>query len=50
MSCKFSDFSGKCTQFDADFLLDNMGYDKDGNCMVEDDENPLNSCEDFEER
>lgn len=48
MGCTYCDFNGKCDQFDPDLAMDGMGYDDDGNCVVEDDLDPAMSCEGYE--
>lgn len=47
MSCNFSDFNGKCEFFEDGV---ERPVDKEGCCLCEDDENPIDSCEDFQER
>lgn len=48
MSCKFSDPNGFC-QLIGDGIERN-GCDTDGACICEDDEEPLDTCEDYVER
>ena len=52
MSCKYSDFEGKCTLWDADDTFEHIANscDEKGYCSVEDDPDPSVSCEDYEER
>jgi len=45
MGCKFSNFNGKCT---LDGNIGIIGTDEEGNCVVEDDPNPEDSCESYE--
>jgi len=47
MSCKYGNFDGVC-QFFGDGI-ERFGCDEEGNCICEDDENPLDSCEDYVE-
>jgi hypothetical protein len=46
MGCKYSDYNGKCNFFDGVMYIG--GCDKEGNCECEDDENPEDTCLDFE--
>lgn len=46
MSCKFSDFDGKCTIFDPE--IECMGVSDEGHCICQDDEDPGYSCENYE--
>ena len=48
MSCKYSDFNGVCQLFGDG--MERPGCDEEGYCVCEDDEEPLDSCEDYEER
>jgi len=52
MSCIFSNFNGTCQYFDEnntdDAFPNGMGYDNKGICVVEDDPNPEDSCQNFE--
>lgn len=48
MGCIYSQFEdGKCEIWSKDVY--SSGCDKNGVCVVEDDPNPEDSCEDFEE-
>jgi len=47
MSCKYCDFDGKCQLFNPHF--EQFGVDEDGYCICEDDENPEETCEDYDE-
>jgi len=47
MSCKYSDFDGIC-QFFGDGI-ERTGYDEEGYCICEYDENHSDLCEDYEE-
>lgn len=53
MTCQYSDFNGKCTLWDDtsiqfDHIVDSC--DSEGYCLVEEDEDPIKDCEDYEER
>jgi len=48
MSCKFNNFQGICDLFGDG--IERSGYDGEGICICDDDEEPLDSCEDYEER
>ncbi len=48
MSCKFNDRDGKCEIFDGSIEM--PGVDENGICICEDDENPGDTCEDYQER
>lgn len=53
MSCRNSNFDGKCDLWDdTDLMFEHIANscDSDGICLVEDDEYPSMSCEDYEER
>ena len=53
MSCRFSTFDGVCELWDAeDIQFEHIvnSCDEEGYCLVEDDEDPRMSCEDYEER
>ncbi len=47
MSCKFAEEDGKCPFADDGI---ERPVDKNGICLVEDDPNPEDSCEDYQER
>jgi len=49
MGCIYNDFNGKCTFFDEEVNDPNLGTDKEGNCICEDDECPTNQCTYFED-
>lgn len=53
MSCVNCNLDGICIMFDKESFIkrdedseldSEYGYDKDGNCLVEEDEEPLESC------
>ena len=46
MGCVYSDFDGLCTLWSPN--IESKGTDINGYCIVEDDEDPLQSCEDYE--
>ena len=51
--CKFLDYDGKCQLWeDRDIMFEHIANscDIEGHCLVCDDEDPLLSCEDYEER
>ena len=48
MGCKFSDFEGKCQNFDEDNPIETPGCDDEGNCICEEDPDPSISCETYE--
>jgi len=51
MGCIYSDFEGRCNLYEEeDDNVDDsdMGHDKAGFCMSEDDENPSDNCYSFE--
>jgi len=49
MSCINNPFEGHCTMFDDENPEDdNLGCDKEGNCLVENDECPSDSCTYYE--
>ncbi len=47
MGCIYSDFDGNCTEHDGD-IDEGLGCDEDGNCEVESDEDPGQSCNSYE--
>lgn len=51
MGCRFCDFDGKCDNWDPEFMFEHIvtSCDNKGHCMVEDDPDPLFSCEDYQE-
>ena len=49
MGCRYSDFRGKCTLCDESYYGFNPKGAYDGDCVVEDDPNPLDSCDDYED-
>lgn len=47
MGCRHSNFDGVCSYFDGncyDDQEDNVGYDSEGYCVVEEDSEPSDSC------
>jgi len=46
MSCTYSDFNGKCELWNKNIV--SSGTDKKGCCVVENDEDPSATCEDYE--
>jgi len=50
MGCIYSDFNGKCSMWDEDTpsYNDGLGTDWDGNCIVEEDPNPIDSCSSYQ--
>lgn len=46
MTCKHNDCDGRCKYFDDE--IERFGYDENGFCICDEDENPLDTCEDFE--
>jgi len=49
MGCIHSDFDGECILWEKDSSYNPWGCDEeDGTCMVEEDPNPLDTCEDYE--
>lgn len=49
MTCKFSE-DGVCTLWeDGMFEHISNSCDEEGNCLIEDDEYPEDSCEDYDE-
>ena len=48
MSCRFSDFNGTCQLYDPE--IENFGWNSEGFCICEDNENPGYVCEEYEER
>ena len=46
MGCIYSDSDGICTVYDPG--IENSGWNENGYCICEDDENPLESCEDYQ--
>ena len=49
MSCIYCDFDGICQICDQDSLVDNCGcIDEHGYCLVQDDEDPSLTCENYE--
>ena len=52
MGCKFCGWDGKCDHWDPDgdsFEHIANSCDDEGHCLVEEDEDPSMSCEDYEE-
>jgi hypothetical protein len=49
MSCRYSDFEGKCTTCDPGSCIEYPGIDEEGNCMCEDDPDPSEICEYYED-
>lgn len=49
MSCRFCSHNGKCTLWDED-AFDHIiqSCDKEGHCIVDEDEDPRFFCEDYE--
>lgn len=47
MSCKYCDYTGRCTIFND--WIENPGVTTLGICICEDDEDPSILCEDYEE-
>ena len=43
MGCINNPFEGKCHEWNG-VEDDNLGTDKEGNCICEEDENPYDSC------
>ena len=53
MACRYCGWDGKCDSWDdTDVLFEHIANscDSTGHCLVEDDEDPSMSCEDYEER
>ena len=52
MGCKFCGRDGKCNNWDiGGIVFEHIANscDDEGHCLVEDDEDPSMSCEDYEE-
>ncbi len=52
MSCIHCNYAGECSLWDnTSIMFDHIvnSCDENGYCLVEEDEDPLSSCEDYEE-
>jgi len=52
-TCRYCGWDGKCDYWnDTDVMFEHIANscDNNGQCLVEDDEDPSISCEDYEER